>query len=856
MVRHTGNTKAPFRDQIDTKPLKPNNDDTKVKKAKASATKKALGKKPGAANKVLKGSLEAENVLLQVKQRNTSTVMSGRRSSDKENTHPNGGQVALIRQQPVGTWGMSFQGNDSFNQETWLTYAVEVAEEFIKAKHFKELTLDGLHGLLASSDESTVSKQANPEKVRSRELYKRLDPFERQLVYGEADFMRQAAVLEDSEKAQKARIRRLKRNHDNIDAIRNVPRRDLALAEVSLAGYVAAASNPDDVLQIRLLDDIVEAEEHVGQIPKQSHRLTEKYMKWTRASGTQMRVLFQRDQRAIAGRMRATRKALKDARKAKITKPTKKSSGKSRCDSPFQGSSRRNPSKSPPYQPGKGGHCEDTDDVEELTRKSMMWPDQEQVQPTVEDENAAVSKQLESPFEALLGATEQDQEAEQVDEDAAQREKARASINKRSAATAGLDDEEIPKALHESKKARISNKDLEDEKEAARLIRTDAPSPPPARKKLSFAEYSQRHNLKATRGLLKQRMAEAEKNMQERIMKMDFWSTEVQTAEGAALLSAAGTVEQQPVPEFAQPVQVDEKGEQQVVDTMTAQPAPEIVFKVPREYRRPARDPGPTPKGSKCTYDPELDKSLNLKDMLEHKARFEQLGASPEHDVAPSDPRQTGSMGKGKAKWRPAPYSLGVWPADPTADVIEVVEKVKEPATANVEEQLTPVVQKVDEQLTAVTKKVDGQPTPAAVNVDEQVARKAKEQTVETVGAHATVEVVEEVEESAITTIEEAEQPTAEAASTTAPEPVPTPAAAPAPSGFLSSLLNSIPDASTEAPTVQTLNIPNAQQSQGWGVPTVGVTPTLPETAITRANRLGKAPPRSSAVNAAYQSLD
>ena len=92
----------------------------------------------------------------------------------------------------------------------------------------------------------------------------------------------------------------------------------------------------------------------------------------------------------------------------------------------------------------------------------------------------------------------------------------------------------------------------------------------------------------------------------------------------------------------------------------------------PPAHRQRARDPNANPKGTRCTYDPELDKNLNSKDKRKLKAQFEEFGTLVEHNVAPSDPRRAnpnyskGIMGKGKAKFRPAPYNLKSWPADAT----------------------------------------------------------------------------------------------------------------------------------------------------------------------------------------------
>jgi histone-lysine N-methyltransferase SETD1 len=90
----------------------------------------------------------------------------------------------------------------------------------------------------------------------------------------------------------------------------------------------------------------------------------------------------------------------------------------------------------------------------------------------------------------------------------------------------------------------------------------------------------------------------------------------------------------------------------------------------PPTRRRTARDSSSDVKGSKCTYDPELDKTLNSKDKRKLKPQFEDFGTKPEDNFLPPDPRLSipnytkGVVGKGKAKFRPAPYHLKSWVPD------------------------------------------------------------------------------------------------------------------------------------------------------------------------------------------------
>ncbi|KIX00317.1 uncharacterized protein Z518_10456 [Rhinocladiella mackenziei CBS 650.93] len=90
----------------------------------------------------------------------------------------------------------------------------------------------------------------------------------------------------------------------------------------------------------------------------------------------------------------------------------------------------------------------------------------------------------------------------------------------------------------------------------------------------------------------------------------------------------------------------------------------------PPTHRRSARDPNSPLKGTKCIYDPELDKNLNAKDKRKLKAQFEDFGGKVEDNLQPPDPRLAipnytkGVIGKGKAKFRPAPYNLKSWVPD------------------------------------------------------------------------------------------------------------------------------------------------------------------------------------------------
>jgi histone-lysine N-methyltransferase SETD1 len=89
--------------------------------------------------------------------------------------------------------------------------------------------------------------------------------------------------------------------------------------------------------------------------------------------------------------------------------------------------------------------------------------------------------------------------------------------------------------------------------------------------------------------------------------------------------------------------------------------------RTPPTPRRPAREAGLVAKGSKCLYDPDLDKKLGPKDKRKLKAQYMEFGASVEDNQMPSDPRLAapnytrGGAGKQKSKLRIAPYTLRPW---------------------------------------------------------------------------------------------------------------------------------------------------------------------------------------------------
>ncbi|KAK7903749.1 histone methyltransferase set1 [Exophiala xenobiotica] len=109
--------------------------------------------------------------------------------------------------------------------------------------------------------------------------------------------------------------------------------------------------------------------------------------------------------------------------------------------------------------------------------------------------------------------------------------------------------------------------------------------------------------------------------------------------------------------------------------TSSLHPGSMTPLHTPPAHRRSARDTTLQTKGTKCTYDPELDKNLNSKDKRKLKAQFAEFGSKAEDNFQPPDPRLAipnytkGGIGKGKAKYRPAPYNVRSWMPDATTAV-------------------------------------------------------------------------------------------------------------------------------------------------------------------------------------------
>ncbi|KAK5936676.1 histone methyltransferase set1 [Knufia obscura] len=103
-------------------------------------------------------------------------------------------------------------------------------------------------------------------------------------------------------------------------------------------------------------------------------------------------------------------------------------------------------------------------------------------------------------------------------------------------------------------------------------------------------------------------------------------------------------------------------------------------------------------KGTRCTYDPELDKSLPSKEKRRLKATFEEFGNKPEDNTVPNDPRGLKSSylsrqpGRGKSKLRPAPYNIRSWqPEVPSPTPIASVQSTSVVVTGF--DPMTPLAQ-------------------------------------------------------------------------------------------------------------------------------------------------------------------
>ncbi|KAI9755142.1 MAG: U4/U6-U5 snRNP complex subunit lsm6 [Chaenotheca gracillima] len=94
----------------------------------------------------------------------------------------------------------------------------------------------------------------------------------------------------------------------------------------------------------------------------------------------------------------------------------------------------------------------------------------------------------------------------------------------------------------------------------------------------------------------------------------------------------------------------------------------------PPPSRKQMRPSGKEVKGSKCTYDPELDKGLNSKEKKKRKAVYKEFGQEGDLE-ATKDPRLSirdyskGPANKPKCRLRIAPYLIKSYPYDPTTSI-------------------------------------------------------------------------------------------------------------------------------------------------------------------------------------------
>ncbi|KAH6987317.1 histone H3 methyltransferase complex protein [Ilyonectria sp. MPI-CAGE-AT-0026] len=99
--------------------------------------------------------------------------------------------------------------------------------------------------------------------------------------------------------------------------------------------------------------------------------------------------------------------------------------------------------------------------------------------------------------------------------------------------------------------------------------------------------------------------------------------------------------------------------------------------RLPAIERVPARDPMPSVKGLKCTYDPPLDRVHNKSVSKNAKPTYKEFGL--DDDAPPTDPRLTKGGGRlgyintdyylPKARLRPAPENIKPYPYDPKTSI-------------------------------------------------------------------------------------------------------------------------------------------------------------------------------------------
>ena len=895
MARHTANTKASFRDGIDkAKPLQPKNDDARVNKAKGAQQKKPLtpaqrqrilekerddliasnanlstAKEPmrakrGAENKLLNGSCGAERTLLK-KQTGVSNGIQHAPGSEQENTYSNPSPLPQVEQDPVDPWtSLPFSVNTLVNRTAWHSHAVGVTKDLIMAKAVQSVELEKLEFLLRVWKEDALSKTSDNDeanRLRAKELYYLLKPRERKLVHGGAVFRLEASDLEREELQKKKKMADLTHYSNDLERLSRKPDRKLTPYQVRKGRLLFICRLLTEWLQRSMLQDVATTESELKEYPAKARKLTKDYKAWCDANRLGMQLLTEESQktamstanRAALKRQYAAREARQQERQAKRAKQKRRSldSAPEPIAKDQHGTKDAEEDviecKSTSAEPEHNSHHDVVGDVEKIVVEEASRLEEKPSQPEIpeestSDENGADELPKAAP---TLPAT-----SEQTACDGTQSE-GKQSSKKRSAASADLDDEQLAQDIQENKKPKISVDDQEDQQEASQQTHSDAATPPPMRnvRKITFAEYSQRHNLKAVSALKRPICEEAQKKAEQRAK--DLWEQM--------------TPEEQEGERQNQERLQDEAKLFHLTGDARSEHIAKMSDKWRKLYRQPAREPGLVVKGVKNTYDPELDKKLSPKEKLMGKPHFQQFGHRAEDNVAPPDPRlanpsyRQGIMGKGKAKYRPEPYNLKVWASDEN-DMVEVVEA---PATAHVEEQHAPEdVQKIGQQL---------QLTPVVQKGDVQAVERTEEQVAETAEAQATPEIMEKAEEQPAATVVEKDevQSAAEVAqefeaqftskATPAPASQSSPAATALPAatgGFFSSLLKAMPKASGETSNAQSSTDGASQQLDHGAVSRTGVNSNTHESAIARAERPGKAPPMSSAIHAAYQSLD
>ena len=189
--------------------------------ARLAVDRDALAPRRGAENVLMKGSSDAEKLLM----------MKKRGGLGQENTFPVG---VSFPQMPESPWLHPFEENPVIDREVWHIYSLKIAAGFIKdgermnqaQKPIKSMSTAELHAL-------RMRCRTSSGQTKTSELYRMLLPSERAVVYREAEYIHDAALLEEAEKATETKIRDLEKSHKNFADLKKAPRHELNAEDVS-----------------------------------------------------------------------------------------------------------------------------------------------------------------------------------------------------------------------------------------------------------------------------------------------------------------------------------------------------------------------------------------------------------------------------------------------------------------------------------------------------------------------------------------------------------------------------------------------------------------------------------------------